>query len=99
MLCWCPQVTLTLQKLAVLASPPHVVEARRGSGGNDGLVRLVSGERCDAPHPALRDVPHGVLYLTLDASQESAQAKVSSKRRSADISCKGKATVATEVVK
>ena len=68
------QVKLTLQKLAVLASPPHIVNKRNN---NEDLVKLVSGERLHIPQPSLNNLVHGVFYLTLNVSQDSAQAKVS----------------------
>ena len=68
------QVKITLQKLAVLASPPHLASK---INNNESLVKIVSGERLNIPQPSLNNVVHGVLYLTLDVSQDSAQAKVS----------------------
>ena len=68
------QVKLTLQKLAVLASPPHIANKKNN---NEDLVKLISGERLHIPQPSLHNLVHGVFYLTLNVSQDSAQAKVS----------------------
>lgn len=68
------QVKLTLQKLAVLASPPHLANKKKN---NEDLVKLISGERLHIPQPSFDNLVHGVFYLTLDVNQDSAQAKVS----------------------
>ena len=70
---------LTLQKLAVLASPPHL--AHKKVTNQENLVKIISGTRLNIPPPSLHNLVHGVLYLTLDVSQDSAQAKVSATNR------------------
>ena len=67
---------LTLQKLAVLASPPHLAY-KKITNSKENLVKIISGARLNIPPPSLHNLVHGVLYLTLDVSQDSAQAKVS----------------------
>ena len=65
---------LTLQKIAIQASPKHVIIKK--SIINSSLVRLISGERLQEEPINLRTMPHAVMYLTLDGSSDGSKDKV-----------------------
>ena len=73
----CFKVVVTFQKVVTQTRHSLFLEHNDAmSSESNALVQLVSGERLKKEPMSLQDVPHGLLYLTLDCQSDSMQDKV-----------------------